>query len=101
MDDFFWPLLAGLAGGYVLTQIMKPPKMPEQQMLGMPEQNPAQPATPATQAEQKPDYNRALGKNKANEAKGPSAGPASTFLTGPMGVDPSQLNLGRNMLLGA
>lgn len=101
MGDFFWPLLAGLAGGVLLSTFAKPPKMPEPQMLGTPEQMPAQPATPASQAEQKPDYTRALAKNKANEAKGPSAGPSSTFLTGPMGVDPSQLNLGRNMLLGA
>lgn len=37
--------------------------------------------------------------NAANVAAN-SRGNASTFLTGPSGVDPSSLNLGRNRLLG-
>jgi hypothetical protein len=30
-----------------------------------------------------------------------TGGPASTMLTGPAGIDPAQLQLGRNTLLGS
>jgi peroxiredoxin family protein len=32
--------------------------------------------------------------------EGAAGGPAATMLTGPMGIDPNQLSLGRNTLLG-
>ena len=36
----------------------------------------------------------------ANAAKGAAGGPSGTMLTGPGGVDPNALALGKNTLLG-
>lgn len=37
----------------------------------------------------------------ASAQEGAGGGPSATMLTGPQGVDPSQLSLGRNTLLGS
>jgi hypothetical protein len=56
------------------------------------------PATP--QAGKVPDANADLTKNAGVGQAGGSPGVAQTFLTGPGGVDPSLLNLGKSTLLG-
>lgn len=56
------------------------------------------PATP--QASKVPDANADLTKNTGTGQAGGSPGVAQTFLTGPGGVDPSLLNLGKTTLLG-
>jgi hypothetical protein len=55
---------------------------------------------PPKRAERAPDVAAAQGQNKARQTSGFSAGPGSTFLTGPGGVDATQLALGKNVLLG-
>ena len=55
---------------------------------------------PPKRAEKAPDVGAVQGQNKARQASGFSAGPGSTFLTGPGGVDATQLALGKNVLLG-
>lgn len=95
MSDL-WGLLAGLAGGVLLSALMPSPKAPKQPTLL------AQPATaPQGQAARAPDYNAMQSRNQQRESAGPMAGPSSTFLTGPAGVDPTKLKLGRTTLLGA
>jgi len=47
-------------------------------------------------ARREPDVARIMGAASAEAAGGPS----STMLTGPMGVNPQDLNLGRSTLLG-
>ena len=76
-----------LAGAAVSAAAPKPqmPKIPD----------PIKPPTP-TQASQAPQ--RAT-QRLANAATG-GLGNSSTFLTGPGGIDPGTLNLGRNTLLG-
>ena len=37
----------------------------------------------------------------ASAQEGAGGGPSATMLTGPQGIDPSQLSLGRNTLLGS
>lgn len=57
-------------------------------------------APPAPQAAKAPDADTvAKGMAGAGQAGG-SPGVAQTFLTGPGGIDPSLLNLGKNTLLG-
>lgn len=56
------------------------------------------PATP--QASQVPDANTDLSKEAGTGQAGGNPGVAQTFLTGPGGVDPSLLNLGKSTLLG-
>ena len=77
------------AGAYTaLTQ--KTPKAPEVQA---PEKPP--------QAAKAPDAG-SLRRNNANASLlGPMSGNSSTLLTGPSGIDPGMLNLGRNTLLGS
>lgn len=59
---------------------------------------PQLPATP--QASQVPDANADLAKNAGTGQAGGDSGVAQTFLTGPGGIDPSLLNLGKSTLLG-
>jgi len=94
-----WTLLAGLAGGALLTALMPGQKAPKQSSLLTPPM--AQAAQPAGQASRTPDYNAMKNRNQQQESAGPMAGLSSTFLTGPSGVDPSKLKLGRATLLGA
>lgn len=54
----------------------------------------------APQASQVPDANADLTKNAGTGQSGGSPGVAQTFLTGPGGIDPSLLNLGKATLLG-
>lgn len=56
------------------------------------------PATP--QAGKVPDANTDLSKEAGTGQAGGNPGVAQTFLTGPGGVDPSLLNLGKSTLLG-
>lgn len=88
-------LLAGLAGGLVLTQLLQPQgQMPQPQQPQQFTPPPAaQPNGPAT-----PDYGALV---RANGKAAARSGPSSTFRSGAKGVDPSKLNLGTNSLLGA
>ncbi len=61
---------------------------------------PPPPPEPAKQAEKAPDAEVARAKNKNAMAGGMNAGPNSTLLTGPGGVDPTSLSIGKNTLLG-
>jgi len=61
---------------------------------------PPPPMEPPKRAESAPNAAAIQGQNKARQATGFSAGPGSTFLTGPGGVDATQLALGKNILLG-
>lgn len=56
------------------------------------------PAKP--QASAVPDANSDITKNAGTGQAGGDAGVAQTFLTGPGGIDPSLLNLGKTTLLG-
>jgi len=61
-------------------------------------QKPNIPAKP--QASQVPDANTDITKNAGTGQAGGNSGVAQTFLTGPGGIDPSLLNLGKATLLG-
>jgi hypothetical protein len=61
---------------------------------------PPVPIEPPKIAEKAPAVDAARATNKAKQFGGMNAGPASTFLTGPGGVDTLQLTLGKNTLLG-
>jgi hypothetical protein len=83
--------VAALAGGYLAAKSMAP-DIPQPQAT-------SPTAPPSKQANGKQPDTKAMGAANAN-ASGVNAGPASTFLTGPAGIDPSTLTLGRNTLLG-
>jgi hypothetical protein len=74
------------AASTVATMTQKAPKPPE---VPTPEKPP--------QAAKAPDVEPLKRKNQSAAA---AFGPASTFLTGAGGVDPSSLNLGKTTLLG-
>jgi len=63
------------------------------------------PATPAavpqSQAAKTPTADTVQGQMAGAGQAGGSPGVAQTMLTGPSGVDPASLNLGRNSLLGS
>jgi hypothetical protein len=82
---------AAMIGGYAAAKSMAP-DIPTPQAT-------TPTAPPAKQAAGKQPDTKAMGAANAS-ASGVNAGPASTFLTGPMGIDPSQLTLGKNTLLG-
>lgn len=81
---------AGLAGGMAISGMMpKPPKID----IPKPEKPP--------QASKTPDRSGVVQANAGAALPGGSlAGNSGTFLTGPSGIDPSALNLGKNTLLG-
>lgn len=54
----------------------------------------------APQSAQVPDANADITKNTGAGQAGGDSGVAQTFLTGPGGIDPSLLNLGKATLLG-
>jgi hypothetical protein len=86
-------LLAGLAGGAALSTVMAP-KMPTPQI-------PDAVKPPASQATKAPERAASVTANAAAASPGGAlGGNSSTFLTGPSGIDPSMLNLGKNKLLG-
>lgn len=69
--------------------------------------SPSAPPMPAMPEPQKPKQvskapsaDTFRNRNATAQAGGMSAGPGSTFLTGPGGVDPATLQLGRKTLLG-
>jgi hypothetical protein len=62
--------------------------------------SPPPPPEPPKQVSKEPDANYYRAKNKSSMAGGMSAGPNTTMLTGPSGVDPQALSLGRSTLLG-
>lgn len=83
--------VAALAGGYAAAKAMAP-DIPTPQAT-------SPTAPPSKQATGKQPSTTAMrGANAAGS--GVNAGPASTFLTGASGIDPSQLTLGKNTLLG-
>lgn len=88
------PVSIGLGiGSLVLSQALKPsmPKTPD---------IPAVKPVPEAQADKAPTYD-ALKANRTNTARGSGFSTAdSTLLTGPAGVDPNALNLGKSVLLG-
>ena len=97
--DFLYTVLAGLAGGLLLNALAPSPQQPRQQQVLAP---PAAPGQAPQAGARAPDYEASLAANRRRETGGgPTATPSSTFLTGPGGVDPSKLVLGRNTLLGA
>jgi hypothetical protein len=61
---------------------------------------PPAPPAPAPQAEKAPEVEVFRAQNKNRMAGGMDAGPNSTMLTGPDGVDAAQLELGKTTLLG-
>jgi hypothetical protein len=79
---------AASAASAIKSLTTKAPKAPTIQPLTAADKPPAAAKTP-----DRPMI------SKANAAAG-AGGPSSTFLTGPSGVDPSTLNLGKNTLLG-
>lgn len=68
--------------------------------------SPSMPAMPAPvteppkQAEKAPSTDVLRAKNKNRMTGGMDAGPNTTFLTGPAGIDPNALALGKTTLLG-
>lgn len=100
-SGFLMALLGGLAGGVLLSSLFgqggQQPQAPAPTL--QPQQ--AAPAAQAPNATATPDYNLLLNANRKVSRSGPSAGPSSTFKSGAGGVDPSQLSLGTNTLLGA
>lgn len=69
--------------------------------------NKAADAAEANASAQEQQFNKLNGKNPDSAAladqnvQAGKNGPSGTLLTGPQGVDPSKLTLGRNTLLGA
>lgn len=81
---------AGMVGAFIGSQTGKS-KTPAMQSAVAP---------PASQAAKAPDASSvAAGQAGAGQAGG-APGVAQTFLTGPGGIDPSLLNLGKTSLLG-
>ncbi|MEQ1771228.1 MAG: hypothetical protein ABL879_15460 [Devosia sp.] len=101
-SGFLMALLGGLAGGVLLSSLFgqggqQQPQAPAPTL--QPQQ--AAPAAQAPNATATPDYNSLVKANTKASRSGPSAGPSSTFKSGAGGIDPSQLSLGTNTLLGA
>lgn len=82
-----------MAATAVKSLTQKAPKAPEVKPLTAADKPPAKAKAPDRPA---------IGKANAAAAGpgGAMSGNSGTFLTGPSGVDPSTLNLGRNTLLG-
>jgi hypothetical protein len=82
--------IGGALGGMFLSSAMSP-------SMDMPK--PPAPAKPP-QAAKTPEVATMRRQNAVGAAAGPSAGPSSTFLTGPTGINPALLSLGKSTLLG-
>lgn len=88
-------MIASVVGGSILTKLLAPKEQKPQQP-----DTPAAPTPPPTpQAAQTPD--QAARRAPAFGAGGAASAAGSTLLTGPEGVAPSLLNLGKNSVLGA
>lgn len=61
---------------------------------------PTAPPVTTAQGAKQPDVKAMRTANNGAGAAGMNAGPSSTFLTGPTGVDPNTLTIGKNTLLG-
>lgn len=83
-------LIAGMAASSALS-----PKIPNIEPT-TPQAPPAPQQVAGAQSPRKPK----TPGGSAGIAAGPSASPGSTMLTGPQGIDPSMLQLGRRTLLG-
>jgi hypothetical protein len=82
----------GLLGGMAVAKSMTP---------DMPQQSPTAPASPPKPSPQSAKQPQVPALRAANAMQtGVNAAPSSTFLTGPGGIDPKTLQLGRNTLLG-
>jgi hypothetical protein len=79
----------GLAGGALLGSMANKSKTP-----------PMQAATPPPQASKAPDASTVAAGQAGTGQAGGAPGVAQTFLTGPGGIDPSLLQLGKQTLLG-
>lgn len=88
--------IAAIAGMAMATAMA--PKMPN---IKVPD--PVKPPDPIakSQSAKAPDRAASANANAAAAAPGGAlSGNSGTFLTGPTGIDPSTLNLGKNVLLG-
>lgn len=86
--------IAAAVLGNVIGSANKPKDMPTPM---------APPAPPPSQAAKTPDAQGVLGQMQGTGQAGGGGGTpgvAQTFLTGPGGVDPSKLSLGKSSLLG-
>jgi hypothetical protein len=84
----------GLLGGLLLGQMTsKPGKSPQMQAA-------APPPLPAAQTAKTPDASAVAQGLAGTGQAGGTPGVAQTFLTGPGGIDPSLLQLGKTTLLG-
>lgn len=81
-----WAVI-GLVAGSLLSQKPNPPAPPP-------------PAAPP-QESKRPDAGNVLSDMSGRGQAGGAPGVAQTFLTGPGGIDPEGLKLGRTTLLGA
>lgn len=82
---------AGLAAGALMSSMQNTPNIPSPQAPTTP---------PQSQAAQTPDANAFKGAALGAGQAGGAPGIAQTFLTGAGGVNPNQLLLGKNTLLG-
>lgn len=80
-----------MVGGMMLGSMMKPK---------MPSINVPQPEKPKQVAQSADREGIVRANTMGGMPGGAMAGNAGTFLTGPSGIDPSTLNLGKNTLLG-
>jgi hypothetical protein len=84
-----WAVIGGVTGGMVLGSMQSAPNIP----------TPPTPAPPPA-ASVAPDANNTLKSLGGAGQGGGAPGVAQTFLTGPGGVDQSNLLLGKTSLLG-
>lgn len=80
---------ASMVAGMAAAKMMQP---------DIPDVAPTKPGEPPKQGAKQPEIKAMRAAN--NQNAGINAGPASTFLTGATGIDPSKLTLGKNTLLG-
>lgn len=81
--------IAAAAAGYYASSQTNKPKTP-----------PLEQAPSAPQSSKAPDAGSVRAAQSGAGQAGGSPGVAQTFLTGPGGIDPALLNLGRSTLLG-
>lgn len=87
------PVMAGLLGGAVGSRLLGGSQSAPQM------QAPTPPPAP-DQVARTPDVNTVRQNNMGTGQAGGSPGVAQTMLTGPSGIDPKLLKLGKNTLLG-
>lgn len=87
----------GAVGAGALASKVLTPKMPQ---INIPKPE-APPKETKSQAAKQPDRTASVVANAAAASPGGAlSGNSATFLTGPSGIDPALLNLGKNTLLG-